>query len=71
MPPLREAGLLRVVEAPDLAGALAEVLASAPLRSSGPAPLPESLQGTLDRTFGLLAPYLTLRAEVPAAPATF
>ena len=71
VPPLREAGLLRVVEAPDLAGALAEVLASAPLRSSGPAPLPESLQGTLDRTLGLLAPYLTLRAEVPAASATF
>ena len=71
VPPLRDAGLLRVVEAPDLARALVEALASAPLRSSGQAPLPEALQGALDRTLGLLAPFLSLRAEVPAAPATF
>lgn len=71
VPPLRDAGLLRVVEAPDLARALVEALVSAPLRPKGQAPLPASLQGTLDRTLGLLAPFLTLRPGVPAAPATF
>jgi len=65
VPPLREAGLLRVVAAPDLGGALAEALAAAPLRSQGAAPLPAGLRGTLDRTLDLLAPYLafTTRGE--------
>jgi len=58
VPPLREAGLLRVVAAPDLGGTLGEMLATAPLRSRGAAPLPAALGGTLDRTLGLLAPYL-------------
>jgi 3-deoxy-D-manno-octulosonic-acid transferase len=71
VPPLREAGLLRVVEAPDLARILTEILASAPLRPQGPLPLPESLRGTLDRTFGLLAPRLALPAEAPGGPAAF
>jgi 3-deoxy-D-manno-octulosonic-acid transferase len=58
VPSLREAGLLQVVEAPDLASALQGALAAAPLRSTGEAPLPEGLRGTLDRTLTLLEPYL-------------
>lgn len=71
VPPLRDAGLLRVVAAPDLAQTMAEALASLPLRPQGPHPLPESLQGTLDRTLGLLAPYLDHPRSVPAAGAGF
>jgi 3-deoxy-D-manno-octulosonic-acid transferase len=71
VPPLREAGLIQVVEAPDLPRALAETLASAPLRPQGPLPLPESLRGTLDRTLGLLASHLAVPAEAPAGPVTF
>ncbi|WP_243382937.1 3-deoxy-D-manno-octulosonic acid transferase [Geothrix alkalitolerans] len=58
VPPLREAGLLQVVPAAGLGVALDAVLAAAPLRSGGPAPLPEGLRGTLDRTMGLVEPYL-------------
>lgn len=65
VPPLREAGLLRVVAAPDLPRALAEALAAAPRRSGGPVPLPEALGGTLDRTLDLLAPHL----PIPGSPA--
>nr|WP_275976016.1 glycosyltransferase N-terminal domain-containing protein [Geothrix oryzisoli] len=71
VPPLRDAGLLRVVDASDLAQVTAEALASLPLRPQGPLPVPESLQGTLARTLGLLAPYLEAPAGVPAAGARF
>jgi 3-deoxy-D-manno-octulosonic-acid transferase len=62
VPPLREAGLLRVAAAPDLDRVLGEMLAAAPLRSRGTAPLPAALGGTLDRTMALLAPYLAFPA---------
>lgn len=58
VPPLREAGLLQVVPAGGLGSALEAALAAAPLRSVGPASLPETLRGTLDRTLGLVEPYL-------------
>lgn len=58
VPPLREAGLVQVVEAGELAEALVAALAVAPRRPAGPTPLPETLRGTLDRTFGLVAPHL-------------
>jgi 3-deoxy-D-manno-octulosonic-acid transferase len=58
VPSLREAGLLQVVETPDLAVALVEALAAAPLRPMGKVPLPEGLRGTLDRTLALLEPHL-------------
>ncbi|HCZ32707.1 MAG TPA: hypothetical protein DHV93_04160, partial [Holophagaceae bacterium] len=58
VPPLREAGLVQVVEAGELAAALVAALKAAPRRSAGPAPLPEALRGTLDRTLGLVAPHL-------------
>lgn len=64
VPPLREAGLVQVVPAAGLGPALGAALAAAPLRSGGPAPLPEALRGTLDRTLGLVEPYL---AVLPAA----
>lgn len=64
VPPLREAGLLQVVPAAGLHRALETALAAAPLRAEGPAPLPESLRGTLDRTLGWVEPYL---AVLPAA----
>lgn len=64
VPPLREAGLLQVVPAAGLHRALEAALAAAPLRAEGPAPLPESLRGTLDRTLGWVEPYL---AVLPAA----
>jgi 3-deoxy-D-manno-octulosonic-acid transferase len=63
VPPLREADLLRVVAAPDLTPALVEALAAAPLRSRGPAALPEALRGTLDRTLGLVAPRLAFLGQ--------
>ncbi len=63
VPSLRGAGLLQVVEAPDLAPALLGALATAPLRSTGEAPLPEGLRGTLDRTLTLLEPHLAALVE--------
>jgi len=55
--PLRAAGRVRVVEAGQLAGALADTLAGAPLRPAGgnPAELPESLAGALEKTWELIA----------------
>lgn len=58
VPSLLEAGLLQVVPAAGLSAALEATLAAAPLRSGGPAPLPEALRGTLDRTLGLVEPHL-------------
>jgi 3-deoxy-D-manno-octulosonic-acid transferase len=58
VPPLREAGLVQVAEAGELAGALVAALRAAPRRSAGPASLPEALRGTLDRTLSLVAPHL-------------
>ena len=64
VPPLRDAGLIQVVPAAGLGAGLEAALAEAPLRSRGVARLPEALRGTLDRTWGLLAPHL---AALPAA----
>ncbi len=59
VPPLLEAGLLRVVPEETLAPALRAALAAAPLRSGMQGPLlPEPLTGALDRTLALLAPHL-------------
>jgi len=61
VPPLREAGRLEVVEAPALAAWMIRRLQDAPLRPSrdcAAAPLPEALSGALERTWGLIAPYL-------------
>lgn len=60
VPPLQEAGLVRVTGAEGLAGALAGLLESAPLRPAGGATLPPGLQGGLDRTLALVEPYLPL-----------
>ncbi|HEY3270098.1 MAG TPA: glycosyltransferase N-terminal domain-containing protein [Geothrix sp.] len=65
VPPLRDAGLIQVAASQELAQALAEALASAPLRSRGPVPLPEALSGTLKRTLDLLAPHLAPLTVVP------
>ncbi len=56
--PLRAAGRLEVVAADGLIPWLLAALEQAPLRSAGPAPLPESLTGALDRTWALIAPLL-------------
>jgi len=58
VPPLREAGRLRVVPEPELTAAVIEGLASVPLRPSGEAAIPASLAGALDRTMALLEPLL-------------
>lgn len=59
VPPLREAGRVRVVGEGDLASALREALAEAPLRPRpGAPPLPPPLAGALDRTLALLTPHL-------------
>lgn len=58
VPPLVEAGLAEVVEAGDLGARVVSVLASAPLRPAAPGALPEALRGALDRTWGLVAPWL-------------
>ena len=50
--PLREAGLVQVVEIGDLEGALRETLARSP--GGTVPPLPPSLQGALDRTMDIL-----------------
>jgi 3-deoxy-D-manno-octulosonic-acid transferase len=65
VPPLREAGLLRVVAPAELGAVLGEALAAAPRRSRGPVPLPEALGGTLERTLALLTPHL----PIPGSPA--
>ena len=61
VPPLLAAGRIEVVAAEALAGRLGEVLAAAPLRPPGAAPLPQALRGALDRTWSLLAPLLPPR----------
>ncbi|WP_341849954.1 3-deoxy-D-manno-octulosonic acid transferase [Geothrix campi] len=75
VPPLRDAGLLQVVAAQDLGGALADALtdalAASALRAKGVAPLPEALRGTLDRTLGLLAPHLAPLAVLPMGRVAF
>lgn len=58
VPPLREAGRLRVVEAANLAGEVRAELTGAPLRPGPTAPLPEALRGALERTWTLIAPHL-------------
>jgi len=58
VPPLVSAGLLEIVEIPALETRILAALAGAPLRPSAPGVLPECLQGALDRTWGLIAPYL-------------
>ncbi len=58
VPPLQAAGLLQVVALADLGGALATVLAQAPLRPRQPGLLPAALTGALDRTLNLVTPYL-------------
>lgn len=59
VPPLCEAGLVRVVPAAGLAAAVLEALREAPLRPApGGGRLPETLSGALDRTLGLLDPHL-------------
>lgn len=59
VPPLRDAGRVRVVGEEDLASALREALAAAPLRPRpGGPPLPPLLAGALDRTLALLTPHL-------------
>jgi 3-deoxy-D-manno-octulosonic-acid transferase len=58
VPPLVEAGLLRIVGAEDLPGALGETMASAALRPTGVALLPATLGGALDHTMALVAPHL-------------
>ena len=58
VPPLEAAGLVAVVEACDLGTRVARALATAPLRPAAPAALPEALRGALDRTWGLVAPWL-------------
>lgn len=58
VPPLQAAGLLRVVDAEALPAALEGALRGAPLRPEGPGLLPEALTGSLDRTLGLLTPWL-------------
>lgn len=60
VPPLREAGFLQVVAGEDLGRALAGTLAAAPLRPTGPRPLPEALRGSLDRTLALVTPHLPI-----------
>jgi 3-deoxy-D-manno-octulosonic-acid transferase len=58
VPPLAEAGLVRVVSLAELRGELATVLAKAPLRPRQPSALPEPLTGALERTMNLITPYL-------------
>ena len=59
VPPLCEAGRLRVVPEPELAAAIRQELATAPLRpAAGMVPLPATLQGALDRTLAILEPLL-------------
>lgn len=59
VPPLLAAGRVRVASEADLAAALREALAEAPLRPrAGSAGLPGSLAGALDRTLALLEPCL-------------
>lgn len=56
--PLRAAGRLEVVAAGDLIAWVLTGLEKAPLRTAGPAPLPESMAGALDRTWALVSPLL-------------
>lgn len=55
--PLREAGIVQVVAAGDLAGATAACFGTAPLRGT-PGPLPEGMAGALERSLLLLDPFL-------------
>ena len=71
VPPLLEAGLVQVVPPLDLGPALIQTLAAAPLRPSGAVSLPEGLRGALDRTLGLLEPWLAplrMRSQGPRGP---
>jgi 3-deoxy-D-manno-octulosonic-acid transferase len=55
--PLAEAGLVRVVPAPELAGAVTAALAEGPLRPSrreAAVQLPDSLSGALEKTWELI-----------------
>jgi len=58
VPLLREAGRLQVVEATDLERTVRARLADSSLRPLAAQPLPESLQGALDRTWALITPHL-------------
>ena len=58
VPPLAEAGLLRVVSLAELEAGLALTLAQAPLRPIQPGALPAALTGALERTMNLITPYL-------------
>jgi 3-deoxy-D-manno-octulosonic-acid transferase len=59
--PLRSAGGLEVVPAEGVGAWILTALAKAPLRSTGPVALPESLTGALERTWSLIAPFLPSR----------
>jgi 3-deoxy-D-manno-octulosonic-acid transferase len=58
VPPLREAGLLEVVEAAGLEARVLALLQKAPLRPGTLPSLPESMAGAMDRTWALIAPFL-------------